>query len=160
MSAFKKTTIALLSVAVIAGSVTASFAEKRGGDRGGERGAMRFEQMDANSDGKLDLAEFNAPLIEKFDELDTDKNGIVTKAEIEALKTEKKGEKRRAMGIIKRFDLDGNEEVTRQEVENRQQKVFALMDKNDDGFATMEEMPKHGKNKGQHKGKKDRGDRG
>ncbi|WP_053997903.1 EF-hand domain-containing protein [Ahrensia marina] len=156
MSVLKKTTIAVLSVAVIAGSVSASFAEKRGGGRA----EMRFEKMDANSDGKLDFAEFSAPLIERFEGLDADSNGVVTKAEIEALETEKKGEKRRAMRIAKRFDLDGNEEVTRAELENRQQKFFALMDKNDDGFATLDEMPKHAKKRGDRKGKKERGDRG
>lgn len=156
MSVLKKSTIALLSVAVIAGSVTASFADKKGEGRGGERGAMRFENMDTNSDGKLDLAEFSAPLVERFNALDTDENGTVTKAEVEALETDSKRDKRRAMGILMRFDLDGNDEVTLAEVENRQQKFFALMDRNDDGFAAMDEMPKRGKHMGHGKGKKDR----
>ncbi|MGF7148654.1 hypothetical protein FHS96_002282 [Sphingomonas zeicaulis] len=69
--------------------------DRDGQDRGGRHGMRRghhgrggpggmMMHADANKDGVITKAEFQAPMIAMFDKLDTDKNGVVTKAEREA----------------------------------------------------------------------------
>lgn len=50
--------------------------------RGGPGGMMMH--ADADKDGTITKAEFQAPMIAMFDKLDADKNGVVTKAERDA----------------------------------------------------------------------------
>lgn len=54
----------------------------RGGHGGGMRGGMM--RMDANKDGAITLAEFEAGALERFKRQDTNNDGQVTKAEREA----------------------------------------------------------------------------
>lgn len=54
----------------------------RGGHGGGMRGGMM--RMDANNDGAITLAEFEAGALERFKRQDTNNDGQVTKAEREA----------------------------------------------------------------------------
>lgn len=66
--------------------------EKRG-DRAERRGD-HFAKRDANSDGRISLAEFQAgggKMIERFD---TDKNGVVTKEEMAAAREAWKGKRK------------------------------------------------------------------
>lgn len=160
MSAMKKTMIVLLGASVVLGTVGASFAQNASGQNGQGKGenrrAQMFQTVDANSDGKLDFAEFSAKMNERFDAIDADKNGVVSadeiKAQIDTSKNAKRGE-RMAMRIAQRFDVDGNKEITKAELENRQQKMFAMMDMNDDGFIQADEMPNrkhHGGDRGDH----------
>lgn len=67
-------------------------AEKRGGDHAkhaehrGERAGKRgdhFARRDANGDGRISLAEFQAGGAKRFERLDADKNGTVTQAEMD-----------------------------------------------------------------------------
>lgn len=51
--------------------------------RGGPGGGMMM-RADADKDGVITKAEFQAPMVAMFDKLDTDKNGVVTKAERDA----------------------------------------------------------------------------
>lgn len=66
-------------------------AEKRGGDhaahakhgdRAGKHGD-HFARRDADNDGRLSLAEFQAGGTKRFERLDADKNGTVTRAEMD-----------------------------------------------------------------------------
>ena len=43
---------------------------------------------------------------------------------------------------------NGDGELTKAEIENRQKKQFALLDKNDDGKITADELPRRGKKGG------------
>lgn len=151
MTVLKKTIIALVGTSVVIGSAGMVVAKDRGGRDGGP---PRFEKIDANSDGKVDFAEFVAPMNERFDEIDADGNGTVTEAEVEAY-ADGKRKSRRAKRIAQRFDVDGNNEVTKAELENRQKKIFALMDRNDDGVVMEDELPKRGK----HRGGKNKGEK-
>jgi hypothetical protein len=46
-----------------------------------------------------------------------------------------------AQRIVERFDADGDGMLTAAEIDSRQKKMFALMDKNDDGKVEKDEMP-------------------
>jgi len=57
----------------------------RHGMRGGHGGRGGMDAMvDADHDGTITKAEFEAPALARFDRLDTDKNGVVTKVERDA----------------------------------------------------------------------------
>ena len=77
------------------GEKRAERGERGGRDGGGHHGMRRghhgrggpggmMMHADANKDGVITKAEFQAPMIAMFDKLDTDKNGVVTKGEREA----------------------------------------------------------------------------
>ena len=75
-------------------------AEGRGGPRGkhhGMRGGrgMGGMNVDANKDGMISKAEFQAGPLARFDRMDTDKNGIVTAAERQAARAAMKGARNR-----------------------------------------------------------------
>ncbi|MBS0444906.1 MAG: EF-hand domain-containing protein [Proteobacteria bacterium] len=81
----KRTIVAAVAVALL--SAGAAMAQDQGGGKAarGEKFSERFDAADANGDGKLTLEEAQAkmPMVAKhFDEIDVDKKGYVTKAEV------------------------------------------------------------------------------
>jgi Ca2+-binding EF-hand superfamily protein len=140
----KSTRIALtfLALAGAAGSVSAAVAQD--GRRGG---GMRFEQTDADSSGDVTFEEF-AEAMKRLDfaRADADRDGKATVGEI-ADEIERMRAERMARRLIERFDADGDGALTSAEIESRQKKMFALMDRNDDGKIVKEEMPRrwHGR---------------
>jgi Ca2+-binding EF-hand superfamily protein len=144
-----KLAIAFLALAGTAGSVAvaADGQGRRGGM--GQRG-MHFEQTDADKSGDVTFEEFAAAMKARIGTADADGDGKMTVAEI-ASEIERMRAERRAQRIVERFDTDGDGMLTLAEIEARQKKMFALMDRNDDGKVVKEEMPdrKHGR-RGRH----------
>lgn len=114
----------------------------------------RGARLDTNDDGALDQAEFTN--IDRLKEADTDKDGTLSKQEIEAMVTKRVVE-RQTERMTKRLDVNGDGVVTIAEVEKQKAKRFALMDRNDDGKIDKSEM-RHG-HKGKHGHKKHHGPR-
>lgn len=143
----KSTKIALtfLAIAGAAGSVTTALAQD------GKRGGMRFERTDADSSGDISFEEFAAAMKNRVGSADKDGDGKMTVGEI-AAEIERMRAERMARRLVERFDADGDGALTMAEIESRQKKMFALMDRNDDGKIVKDEMPRrwHGR----------RGDRG
>ena len=157
MSLIKKTTVAILGTAIVLTASAGAFAhDKKGGDREG-RGLEMFERVDTNADEKLDFAEFSAPMTARFDEMDADSDGILTEAELETASEGRKG--RRAKHIAGRLDGDDNGEVTKAELEERQQEMFARLDADEDGFISIDEAKKMKRGGGKRGGKRGGGDR-
>lgn len=139
--------IAFLALAGAAGSaaIAADGKEKRGGDRG-----TRFERADADQSGDVTFEEFAAAMNTRIGKADADGDGKMTVAEI-ATEIERMRAERRAQRIVDRFDTDGDGMLTLAEIESRQKKMFALMDRNDDGKIVEDEMPKRmHRHKGRH----------
>jgi hypothetical protein len=63
---------------------------KHPGMRAGGRGHGGMH-LDANKDGRISKAEFQAPALERFDRMDADRNGVVTTAEHQAARAAMKG---------------------------------------------------------------------
>ncbi|MHC1548857.1 EF-hand domain-containing protein [Phyllobacterium sp. K27] len=101
-------------------------------------------RLDTNDDGALDQAEFTN--VDRLKEADTDKDGTLSKQEIEAMAMKRIVE-RQARRMTKRLDINGDGVVTIAEVEKQKAKRFALMDRNDDGKIDKSEM-RHGRNGG------------
>jgi Ca2+-binding EF-hand superfamily protein len=143
-----KLSLAFLALAGLAGS---SYAAGPDGMRG-PGGHIRFERADADNSGDVTFEEFAAAMNERLGEADADNDGKMTVAEI-ADQIERMRAERMARRLIERFDTDGDGALTKAEIESRQKKMFALLDRNDDGKIVQDEMPR-----GRHGGGR-RGDR-
>jgi Ca2+-binding EF-hand superfamily protein len=140
----RKSTKLALAFLALAGTAsgTATAADRRGD---GPRGMM-FERADADSSGDVTFEEFSAVMNQRIATADADGDGKMTVAEI-ASEIERMRAERRARRIVERFDTDGDGALTKAEIESRQKKMFALMDRNDDGKIVEDEMPRRGGNR-------------
>ena len=136
----KSTKIALTFLALAGAAGSAAFAADRDGRRDGRQG-MRFERTDADSSGDISFEEFAAAMKNRVGNADADKDGKMTVGEI-ASEIERMRAERMARRIVERFDADGDGALTTAEIESRQKKMFALMDRNDDGKIVKDEMPR------------------
>ncbi len=123
---------------------------------GGPGGHMRLERADADNSGDVTFEEFAAVMNERMGDADADKDGKMTVAEI-ADQIERMRAERMARRLIERFDTDGDGALTKAEIESRQKKMFALLDRNDDGKIVQEEM-RGGRGMGRHGGRRHGGD--
>ena len=135
-----KLALAFLALAGASGSALAADKPQRGdGQRHG--GMMRFERADTDSSGDVTFEEFAAAMNKRIGTADADKDGKMTVAEI-ASEIERMRAERMARRIVERFDADGDGALTVAEIEGRQKKMFALLDRNDDGKIAADEMPR------------------
>lgn len=133
--------IAFLAIAGASGSIAhAADNELRRGD--GKAKGMRFERIDADNSGDVSFEEFAAAMKTRMGKADADGDGKTTVAEI-ASEIERMRAERQAQRIVKRFDTNGDGALTMDEIEARQKKMFALLDRNDDGKIEKAEMPTH-----------------
>lgn len=106
---------------------------------GKKHGAM-FDHVDANDDGKLSQEELQPFANKRFARFDTDKDGVVTAAEIDA-HLMKRMEKRRQK-LLKRFDGDGDGTITQAEFSTQVSQMFARVDADEDGVISRSEAMK------------------
>ena len=92
-----------------------------------------FSRFDRNGDGAITRDEFPKP--ERFDALDADRDGKLTKEELQTRLGEAAGQKI-AAARLKQLDTDGDGKVSKAEYEA----AFAKLDRDGDGFLTEEEM--------------------
>jgi Ca2+-binding EF-hand superfamily protein len=138
-------TIALAFIALAGAVGGAAYARDGGGRHGGDRagGFMpSLNQADADNNGEITLEEFTKVATERFTSADGDKNGQLTVAEVSA-EIQKMRNERMATRIIERLDGNGDGVLTTAEAENARGKMFALMDRNDDGKIAGNELPRH-----------------
>ncbi len=114
-----------------------------GGGKGGKFGEKFIERMDTNGDGAVTQAEIDAKHAEKFAEFDANKDGQLSEAEFSALEEARRQERHKAH--FQRIDADGNNVVSADEFGGRSSKMFERFDKNNDGKLTADEMSKRGK---------------
>ena len=121
--------IGTLSIATLA--TAAAFAC---GGKGGP-GA----KADTNGDGKITLAESQAAAKTRFDNLDKNKNGAITKDELPSGRGEK---------LFERADANKDGKVTLAEMQTKAKEHFASRDANHDNVLTQDEMGHHGRGHG------------
>jgi Ca2+-binding EF-hand superfamily protein len=130
-------------VSLLALGVAAQADEGEGpGKRCREKAKERFQALDQNGDGKLSADEAaGAPLLaRRFADLDQDKDGAITPAEIKAAlkeKMEKKGHERFAA-----LDKDGDGKLSAAETASAPLlgRGFSRIDNDGDGFVTEDEI--------------------
>lgn len=102
---------------------------------------QRFNQLDRNRDGYIRFSEWNSDRT-SFDRLDLDRNGVITRSEMEQAFANRGNGARRNNGRNNRFrqmDRDGNGVITPDEWTGDQQ-TFRNLDLNGDGRLTMDEL--------------------
>lgn len=113
----------------------------------------RLAKLDANKDGVISADEFKAG--NDVQATDADNDGALTADEVAAM-IEKRRAERLAQRMMRRLDIDGDGKVTVAEIQDRQAKRFALLDRNNDGQLDATELAKRG---GDRQGRRaDRGD--
>jgi hypothetical protein len=137
MKSSTKIAIAFLTLAGFAGAAYAADEPGRHDPRAG----MRFDRLDADQSGDVTFEEFSAAMKSRIGEADKDGDGKMTVGEI-ASEIERLRAERMAKRIVERFDTDGDGMLTATEIESRQKKMFALLDRNDDGKVEKDEMPR------------------
>ena len=133
----------------------------------GERGS-HFKKADTDGNGTLSRAEVEKSmprLAEKFDQIDTNKDGQLSRDEMKAWKkthkhAHKKGNKAdrqaKAAERFKHADTNGDGKISRAEAEKnapRLAKKFDAIDANKDGQLTQEELRAYRETRRNHKDK-------
>jgi len=149
--------LALLTVSAL----TLSAATLSGAAWADGRGFLK--SADANNDGTVDQAEFQASRDKWFQEFDTNKDGFITADELKAFGDKMHAEwqqkhadvngappapdasrgDRMTQHILARVDTDKDGKISKAEFDTESQAMFKRMDKNSDGKIAADEVPAH-----------------
>ncbi len=146
---FKTSLMSAAALAVLALGSSA-FAQDGGGQGGGGqggRGGGMFARYDADHDGKVSLAEYEAGRMMQFKRMDADNNGALSFAEIDAASAaaaQRGGPMADMMkarnDALKAADTNGDQSISADEFKAFVDAEFKKMDANNDGFLTEDEM--------------------
>lgn len=117
---------------------------------------QRFEQLDANHDGKVDKTELSAGMRQLFDGADKNKDGKVSKDEFEAQREIMRGKHPEHMqrsgpakghehgnGFFAHLDQNGDGTIEASELQQAAAKRFERLDANHDGSVDKTELAAH-----------------
>lgn len=142
--------IAILAVSALTLAGVAAFAtgaphhrmhgwDHRGEHRGEFRAGALFERLDADKDGAVTRAEVDAARAERFAAVDADKDGAVTLAELTAMLT--KRAETQASRMMMRADSDDDGVLSPDEMGGRRHaRMFERLDADGDGVVTKAEV--------------------
>jgi len=133
----------LAIAALVAGSVSivaTAGPRDRGQGRHGGGFLHAFERIDADADGVVTRAEFDAELAARQAGLDANNDGAVTFEEARAFREAQR--EVRARERFMRLDRDGNGIVTTAEVSANKLRLFTYLDRNEDGAVERDELPR------------------
>jgi len=113
-------------------------------------GAEKFKLMDADGDGRITRSEHAAGAQTMFGQMDTNTDGVVTAAEMDAHHAEKKSSKlkfwekkdkdmKSSAEKISMIDTNHDGQLTRAEHEAGSEAMFTKLDTNNDGVLTKDE---------------------
>ena len=124
----------------------------------GERGS-HFKKADTDGNGTLSRAEAEKGmpgLAKNFDQIDTNKDGQLSRDELKAFKKAHKGDRKaKADERFKHADTNGDGKISKAEAEKgapRLAKKFDAIDTNKDGQLTQEELRAYRESKRNRKG--------
>ncbi|PWK75721.1 hypothetical protein [Aminobacter sp. AP02] len=136
------TTLALAFIA-LAGVAGTAYAEQNGGDGMRGPGKMRLQKAMKDAGGSLTFDQFSAAMDTRLKKIVADNGGKVTVEQLAAA-LEKARFEEMAKRIMSRYASDSDGTLTTDAIQSREKKMFALMDRNDDGKVAQDELPRHG----------------
>lgn len=104
----------------------------------GPGGGSRFDRADANKDGKLTRAEFDAARDKLFAAMDRNKDGFVDRTEVRVFIMARLQERR--ANRMRRLDPNNDGKITEAEFLARAKERFKRLDRNNDGALTPDEI--------------------
>lgn len=146
-----------------------SLAQAQNGAAPANAGRHGILQSDANNDGVLTRAEFDAGRATQFASLDADNNGQVTREEMRAGRGERgergeggrrgRGHRGGGMHHLASADANNDGDITRAEFLARPTEMFDRLDANRDGVIQASERPQRPDRQAQDGERRQRGDR-
>ena len=138
-------TAAVLTLTIGAGSAMAFGGDRMGGHHGPRGPMFNFEEVDANSDGKITPEEITAHAKARFDEQDANADGALSADEITAFMQAKQAERmaKRSKHMI--VDRDANDDgvLSFDEMQpERKGRMFDRLDADKYGAISSEEFAK------------------
>jgi Ca2+-binding EF-hand superfamily protein len=152
----KSTKLALAFVALAGAVGTTAYAENNASERMRERTMMRLNKAMSDSGGTITFDQFSGAMNARLKKLVADNGGKLTVAQL-ADALEKARFEQMAKRIIARYDTKGDGTLTTDDLTSREKKVFAMLDRNNDGKIEKSELPK-GDRFGRHRQWSDDGD--
>jgi len=147
-----KKTIALTVLATLAIGATTAYAfgpsHQRygmgfgpGNHMGFGKGKEIFKKLDTNKDGIITRQEAEAARTERFKKADADNNGTVTAQEIDKVLEERlqRMKVRLRYKMLSRLDRNGDGEISQQEFDSKSMRLFEMADTNGDDKVTRQE---------------------
>ena len=137
----RKSTKLALAFAALAGAVgTTAYAENNASAKMREDKMMRLN----NAMSAITFDQFSDAMNARLKKLVAANGGKLTVAQL-ADALEKARFERMAKRIIARYDTRGDGTLTTDDITGREKKVFAMLDKNNDGKIEKSELPKGGR---------------
>lgn len=138
----RKSTKLALAFAALAGAVgTTAYAENNASAKMRDDTMMRLNKAMSDSDGAITFDQFSGAMNARLKKLVAANGGKLTVAQL-ADALEKARFERMAKRIIARYDSKGDGTLTTDDITGRGKKVFAMLDKNNDGKIEKGELPK------------------
>jgi len=132
-----------LAALLAAGVSTAVLAQEPPPGPPGEPEMFLFDQMDADKDGKVTQAEVDAFKAARFAEADADKDGKLSAAELAAMREKAEAARKEAMAtkMISRIDADGESMLSLEEMNAgpRPKSMIERLDTDGDGAVSKAE---------------------
>lgn len=146
----RKTTGLALAFVALAGAVgTTAYAENNASARMREGMMMRLDKAMEDSNGTISFDQFSDAMNARLKKLVADNGGKLTVAQL-ADALEKARFEEMAKRIVARYDTKGDGTLTTEDITGREKKVFAMLDRNNDGKIERNELPKNGRT-GRHR---------
>ncbi|UVK44516.1 hypothetical protein BPNPMPFG_006442 [Mesorhizobium sp. AR07] len=141
----RKTTRLALAFVALAGAVgTTAYAENNASEKMREGTMMRLDKAMSDHNGSISFDQFSEAMNARLKKLVADNGGKLTVAQL-ADALEKARFEQMAKRIIARYDTKGDGTLTSDDITSREKKVFAVLDKNNDGKIEKSELPKDGR---------------
>jgi Ca2+-binding EF-hand superfamily protein len=141
----RKTTGLALAFVALAGAVgTTAYAENNASARMREGTMMRLDKAMKDSNGTISFDQFSDAMNARLKKLVADNGGKLTVAQL-ADALEKARFEEMAKRIVARYDTKGDGTLTTEDITGREKKVFAMLDRNNDGKIERNELPKNGR---------------
>ena len=128
---------AALGTAVIVPSLAIAHGDGAKDGKRAEYMEMRFQQMDADKDGKITAAEIESFHAARFAAADANGNGKLSLEEMDAARAEQRQE--RFGRMIAKLDKDGDGQLSAEEMPMRGERMMKL-DTDGDGAVSLDEM--------------------